>query len=55
MNEAKFKKELEELFNSGGTYGGLFIDDVDSEMLCEEIIKLAKQLKLSNDKIIEAN
>jgi len=38
----KFKKGLLELFDCGGSSGGLYITEVDQEMLCEEIQKLVE-------------
>jgi hypothetical protein len=44
--EKDFKIGLYELFNSGGTNGGLFIDGDDAEMLHDEIILLVKKLNI---------
>jgi len=45
MDEKEFKKQLTELFNGGGTNGGLFIDGSDCDMLIEEILLLVNKLK----------
>lgn len=46
--EKDFKIGLYELFNSGGTNGGLFIDGDDAEMLHDEIILLFKKLNIED-------
>jgi hypothetical protein len=46
--EKDFKIGLYELFNSGGTNGGLFIDGDDAEMLHDEIILLFKKLNIAD-------
>jgi len=44
--EKDFKIGLYELFNSGGTNGGLFIDGDDAEMMHDEIMLLVKKLNI---------
>ena len=45
----KFKKELLELFECGGTNGGLFISEDDQNMLYEELLKLVKANSVLGD------
>ena len=47
MDKIEFKSELYELFDGGGTNGGLFIDADDAEMLYNEILELVKKLNLA--------
>lgn len=52
MSKEEIKKRVFEILNGGGTNGGLFVDEDDSEMIFDEIWMLFNTKDLPTNRVI---